>query len=79
MLPYVLVIKTTVYLPERTKRRLAKLAQASGRSQAELIREGVDRLVGDQPAPRPTLPLFSSGHPDTWRDLDKLMEGFGER
>lgn len=41
--------KTSVYLPERLKRALTERAQASGRSEAEVLRAAVEREVeGDQ-------------------------------
>jgi ribbon-helix-helix CopG family protein len=43
------VRKTTVYLDEGQAERLGRLASASGRSQAELIREGVERVLEDAP------------------------------
>ena len=62
-----------------TKRRLAKLAREQGRSEAELIRAALERLVEDSPRPRPTLPLFRSGDPTITKRWDELMEGFGEQ
>ena len=35
------VEKTTVYLPEELKAALGRAARASGRSEADLIREGI--------------------------------------
>ena len=73
------MIKTTVYLKDATKRRLAALAKQRGVSEAHLVREGVDRLVESEP-PRPRLPLFSSGKPRLWEKPDEeLLKGFGER
>ena len=34
--------KTTVYLPDQLKDRLSRLAVDSGRSEADLIREGIE-------------------------------------
>lgn len=42
--------KTTVYLDDSQAERLSRLATSSGRSQAELIREGVDRVLSDAPS-----------------------------
>src|SRR2546422_916078 len=55
--------KTTVYLPDELKAALTRTARATGRSEAELIREGVSRVTAND-APRPTAPLFNSGQPD---------------
>jgi len=74
-----LVIKTTVYIAERTKRRLADLARRRRMSEAELIREGIERLIADEP-PRPRAPLFSSGDPTLAERVDEeLRKGFGKR
>src|SRR5258706_10103648 len=37
--------KTTVYLTESQKRALSQAAKVSGRSEAELIREGIDTVT----------------------------------
>lgn len=47
------VLKTSVYLPEALKGRLAQLAAATGKSEAELIRESIE----DRLAPTPDKPL----------------------
>lgn len=71
--------KTTVYLTESQKLALERAARASGRSEAELIREGVESVVSRHQASEPTLPLFESGESDLASRVDELMEGFGER
>ena len=68
-------MKTTIYLPERTKQRLARAAQRRHRSEAELIREAIDRLLyeeagyGNQPSASSTaVTRASPGAPTTpWR------------
>lgn len=42
--------KTSVYLPEPLKDRLALLARRTGRSEAQLLRTAVERLVADEPS-----------------------------
>ena len=42
--------KTSVYLPEALKDRLAAVARATGRSEAQLLRLAVERLVASEPA-----------------------------
>jgi precorrin-2/cobalt-factor-2 C20-methyltransferase len=44
------VKKTSVYLPEALKERLAAVARATGRSEAQLLRLAVERLVAAEPA-----------------------------
>ncbi len=53
--------KTTVYLPDDLKRDLARLAAASGRSEADVMREAIRALVSASPRPLPTGALFASG------------------
>jgi hypothetical protein len=71
--------KTTVYLPDELKAELGRVAGLTGRSEADLIREGI-RLVSQQaPPPAPRLGLFDSGVPDLAERVDEYLEGFGKR
>lgn len=71
--------KTTVYLPDELSSGLKRAAALSGKSEAELIREGVERVVEIALTPRPRIPLFSSGDPTLAERVDEaLAEGFGE-
>jgi Arc/MetJ-type ribon-helix-helix transcriptional regulator len=70
--------KTTVYLPSELKRALERAAKLEGRSEADLIREGVAVIAERHAAREPTAPLFNSGDPDFASRVDELMEGFGE-
>ena len=71
--------RTTVYLTSAQRRALAKTARATGRSEAELIREGVDAVTAQHRVAEPTIPLFESGREDLASRTDELLEGFGER
>ena len=71
--------KTTVYLTETQKRALERAARQSGRSEAELIREGVDLVTSARRVAEPTLPLFDSGDATIADRVDDLLDGFGER
>jgi len=71
--------KTTVYLTERQKRALERAATAAGRSEADLIREGVDVVTARHQAAEPVIPLFESGQPDLAERVDEALAGFGER
>jgi len=71
--------RTTVYLTEAQKRALERAARLSGRSEAELIREGVDTVTARLQVAEPVLPLFASGQPDLAERADEHLEGFGER
>lgn len=70
--------RTTVYLTEHQKRALERAAKAAGRSEAELIREGVDLVTGRLQAAEARLPLFESGQPDLAGRVDEELVGFGE-
>lgn len=75
------VKRTTVYLGEEQKRELEQLAARSKRSEAELIRDGVDRILDEHRAPRrKPQALFALNDPlldDPGRSAEAL-EGFGE-
>ena len=72
------MVKTTVYLNEEVKRALAGMARANRCSEADLIRAAVDRFIELEQAPRPALPLFSSGDPSLAERSDEAPRGFGE-
>lgn len=71
--------KTTVYLPDSLKQALRRESEATGRSEADLIREGIGLVTGALRVAKPTLPLFESGIPDLAVRTDEFLEGFGER
>jgi len=71
--------KTTVYLPANLKRALERTARAQGRSEAELVRRGVEYVTGSAQPPEPLLPLFVSEEPDLAEHVDEALSGFGER
>jgi len=77
--------KTTVYLPKGLKASLRRAARASGASEAALIRQAIEQMTREVPAPRPRVPLFTSGQPDLAGHVDDRLAGdamspaFGER
>jgi len=71
--------KTTVYLPEDLKAALVRAAAATRKSEAQLIREGIQRVTEEYGAPAPKLPLFRSGQPGLGEQVDEILAGFGER
>lgn len=71
--------KTTVYLPEDLKGALRRAARSTGRSEADLIREGIGLVTGTHRIAEPKLPLFESGQPDLAERADEALEGFGRR
>lgn len=70
--------RTTVYLSDELKAALERAAAASGRSEAQLIREGVEQVAAKAARPRPRLPLFDSGDPTFAERAEELLDGFGE-
>ena len=71
--------KTTVYLPLDLKEALRRLSKATGRSEADLIREGIGVVTGARRYAEPKLPLFDSGIGDRAERVDELLDGFGQR
>jgi Arc/MetJ-type ribon-helix-helix transcriptional regulator len=71
--------KTTVYLPDDLKEALRRASRSTGRSEADLIREGIGLVTGTHRIAEATLPLFKSGRPDLAEHVDELLDGFGER
>jgi Ribbon-helix-helix protein, copG family len=70
--------RTTVYLSRDAKRRLSQAARRRHRSEAELIREAIDRLLAEEPErPKPNPPKFAFGPPVVDRVDDHLAAGFG--
>ena len=69
--------KTTVYLSDDLKAALARAAADTGRSEADLIREGV-RLAVAQHTPTPTIPIFVSDDPHFAEHVDDHLAAFGE-
>jgi hypothetical protein len=74
--------KTSVYLTDEERQRLAELSRETGKSQAQIIREAIAQY---QPAyqPRRHFALFNSGRGPGGSVADvpdeELFEGFGEQ
>jgi hypothetical protein len=70
--------KTTVYLPDELRVRLKRAAEESGKSEADLIRAGVEHIVEVELTPLPRGPLWS-GPGNLAEHVDEILaEGFGE-
>ncbi len=69
--------RTTVYLPDELKNSLESVARAEGRSEAELIREGVKKIVNLHVVQMPRIPLFKSTDPTLAERVDESLKGFG--
>ena len=71
--------ETTVYLPDDMKAELQRLATETGRSEADLIREGIRLALAQHEPPAPRSGLFDSGVHDVSGRAEELLEGFGQR
>lgn len=74
------VKRTTIYLTEGQKLALETIAGRTRRSEAELIRDGVNHVIGlYRPHPRKPGPLFALDDPvlDDPHRVDEALEGFG--
>ncbi len=71
--------KTTVYLPEELKKALARISARTGRSEADLIREGIARLIDSTVWPAPRGALFASGEGSLAENAEAALAGFGSR
>jgi hypothetical protein len=73
------VNKTTVYLPERLKLALERVAATTGRSEAEVIRQAIEEAVASSEPAQPRGALFESGDASLSESVDAALAGFGER
>ena len=71
--------KTTIYLPDRLKRDIERVARNEGRSEADVIRDAVESSIYERRAPEPRIPLVSYGlgAPDIAERAEELLDGFG--
>jgi hypothetical protein len=71
------MIKTTVYLPDGLKAQLERVAADTGCSEADLIREGIRLAVAHKVPPPPSFGVFASGRLAASEEVDDLLDGFG--
>lgn len=71
--------RTTVYLSHDAKHRLLRAARRHHRSEADLIREAIDRLLATEPdRSEVALPVFENLDPSLPDRVDaELASGFG--
>jgi hypothetical protein len=73
------MVKTSVYLPDELKDRLAHAAEISGDSEATIIRSALEAWLASMVRPRSTmLGSLDFGDPDFAENVDKYLAGFGE-
>jgi predicted transcriptional regulator len=70
------MLKTSVYLDQGQKADLDRVAALTGRSQAELIREGVAQVIQDHLSTRPALTARFYDEAMVGR-VDDLLENLG--
>jgi len=70
------MVKTSVYLNEEQKTDLEKVVTLTGRSQADLIRDGIEQVIVQHLRTRPKMTAHADG-PTVLDRVDELMEGFG--
>jgi Arc/MetJ-type ribon-helix-helix transcriptional regulator len=76
--------KTSVYLPEEEADQLRRVATRKGRSQADLIRDGVRRVIAEAGGERREFRSLGKGHGgggrhEPWRADDIHDEAMGHR
>ncbi|MGE0541304.1 MAG: ribbon-helix-helix protein, CopG family [Dehalococcoidia bacterium] len=71
--------KTTLYLPDALKAAVQRLAAETGRTEAAIIREGIELAISHHTPPPPTIPIFVSGDPHFAEHVDEHLAGFGEQ
>lgn len=71
--------KTTIYLPDRLKRDIERVARNERRSEADVIRDAVETAINERRPPEPRIPLVSYGlgAPDIAERAEELLDGFG--
>jgi hypothetical protein len=75
------VKRTTIYLTETQKQELEAIAQSTGKTEAQLIRTGVDRVIeANRSQRRKPRALFALDDPilDDPSRAGEALEGFGE-
>ncbi len=72
--------KTTIYLDDHQDEATKALAQAEGRSQAEVIRDAIDTYVGGRVARPSCIGVGEGPGEGSIADLeDEWLAGFGRR
>jgi hypothetical protein len=75
------VKRTTIYLTDAQKQKIEALAGRTTRTESDLIREGVDRMLeANRPRLRKPRPMSAFNDPvlDDPDRVDEALKGFGE-
>jgi hypothetical protein len=73
------MVKTSVYLPDELKDRLAQAAEVSGESEATIIRSALEDWLARMVRPRSKMiGSLDFGDPDFAEKVDEYLAGFGE-
>jgi predicted transcriptional regulator len=76
---YMVMVKTSVYLPDVLKDRLAQAAEVSGKSEATIIRSALEQWLASMLRPQSKmLGTLDFGDPLFAEKADEHMTGFGE-
>jgi predicted transcriptional regulator len=70
--------KTTLYLDEAVYQRVRQLADATGQTQAGVIREAIERHVAGPRSRRPRSVGMGRGAEDLSARSEELLAGMGE-
>jgi predicted transcriptional regulator len=71
--------KTSVYLDDERKDNLDRVAEITGRSQSDLIRDGVDHVIAQHLRRQSRLLSWRlQWGADTQGTVDQALEGFGQ-
>jgi len=71
------MVKTSVYLDEQQKQDLDRVAKITGRSQTDLIREGISQVIQDHLSKRPKM-RARFHDPSIVGLTEDLLDGLGE-
>jgi hypothetical protein len=70
--------KTTIYLHEALYERIRRLADATGRTHAAVVREALEEYLGGHRVRRPRSVGLGVGAPDLSTRAEELLRGMGE-
>jgi hypothetical protein len=71
--------ETTVHLTDELKQEIERIAAEQGRTEADVILDGIRMLVARHAPPLPSFGFFASGDPDFASKTDELLKGFGKQ